>query len=96
MQLHKDAFSQLQVLHKIALEAVLLKLHMKLTPEWALIQVNFDPIWAKVGGGCSFVSGHTFTTVCTLHIEALFVYTHIRPLWYNCTYACFCQNTIQD
>ena len=26
------------------LEAVLLKLHAKLTPGWALTQVNFDPI----------------------------------------------------
>ena len=44
----------------IALEAVLLKLHAKLTPGWALIQVNFDPmqeIGPKVGDGRSFVSG---------------------------------------
>ena len=29
---------------RIALVAVLLKLHVKLAPGWALIQVNFDPI----------------------------------------------------
>ena len=42
----------------IALEAVLLKLHAKLPPGWALIRVNFDPIQEngpKVGGGRSFV-----------------------------------------
>ena len=36
------------------LEAVLLKLHAKLAPGWALIRVNFDPIQEigpKVGGG---------------------------------------------
>ena len=40
------------------LEAVLLKLHAKLTPGWALIQVNFDPI-QEIGPkvGRSFVSG---------------------------------------
>ena len=46
-----------------ALEAVLLKLHVKLTPGWALIQVNFDPIKEiepKVRGGRSFVSGCSF------------------------------------
>ena len=46
-----------------ALEAVLLKLHAKLAPGRALIQVNFDPIQEigqKVGGGCSFVSGPFF------------------------------------
>ena len=45
---------------RIALEAVLLKLHAKLAPGWALIRVNFDPIQEigpKVGGGHSFVSG---------------------------------------
>ena len=38
-------------------EAVILKLHVKLAPEWALIQVNFDPllkIGHKVEGGYSF------------------------------------------
>ena len=48
---------------RIALEAVLLKLHAKLAPGWALIQVNFDPIQEigpKVGGGHSFVSGPLF------------------------------------
>ena len=37
---------------------------MKLTPEWVLVQVNFDPIQNTgpiVGGGHSFVSGLTFT-----------------------------------
>ena len=45
------------------LEAVLLKLHAKLTPGWALIQVNFDPmqeIGPKVGDGRFFVSGPFF------------------------------------
>ena len=56
-----------EVLHEVflrtALEAVLLKLHAKLSPGWALIQVNFDPIQEigpKVGGGRSFVSGPSF------------------------------------
>ena len=31
----------------IALEAVLLKLYTKLTPGWAFIQVNFDPMQDK-------------------------------------------------
>ena len=38
----------------LALEAVLLKLHAKLTPGWAFIRVNFDPlqeIGPKVGVG---------------------------------------------
>ena len=38
-------------------EAVLLKLHVKLAPGWALIQVNFDTlleIGHKVKGGYSF------------------------------------------
>ena len=37
---------------------------MKLTPGWALIRVNFDPIkeiGPKVGDGRSFVSGCSFT-----------------------------------
>ena len=41
----------------MALDAVLLKLHMKLVPGWVLIQVNFDPIQEigpKIGGVCSF------------------------------------------
>ena len=45
------------------LKAMLLKLHAKLPPRWALIQVNFDPIQEigpKVGGGRSFVSGPFF------------------------------------
>ena len=39
---------------------MLLKLHAKLVPGWALIRVNFDPIQEigpKVGDGRSFVSG---------------------------------------
>ena len=47
----------------IALEAVLLKLHAKLAPGWALIQVNFDliqEIGPKVGCGRFFVSGPFF------------------------------------
>ena len=39
---------------------VLLKLHAKLAPGWALIRVNFDPIQEiapKAGGGHSFVGG---------------------------------------
>ena len=47
----------------IALEAVLLKLHVKLAPGWVFIRVNFDPIQEigpKVGGGRSFVSGPFF------------------------------------
>ena len=45
------------------LEAVLLKLHAKLSPGWVLIQVNFDliqEIGPKVGSGHSFVSGPSF------------------------------------
>ena len=45
------------------LEAVLLKLHAKLAPGWALIQVNFNPIQEigpKVGGGRSCVCGPFF------------------------------------
>ena len=47
----------------IALEAVLLKLHAKLAPGWALMPVNFDSIQeigpnirggSKVRGGCSY------------------------------------------
>ena len=47
----------------INFEAVLLKLHAKLAPGYALIQVNFDSIQEigpKVGGGCSFMSGPFF------------------------------------
>ena len=42
---------------------MLLKLHAKLAPEWALIRVNFDPIQeigTKSGGGLSFVGGLFF------------------------------------
>ena len=45
------------------LKAVLLKLHVKLAPGWALIQVNFDPIQEigpNIGGGRSCVSGPFF------------------------------------
>ena len=45
---------------RIALEVALLKLHAKLTPGWALIQVNFDPMQEngpKVESGCYFVIG---------------------------------------
>ena len=48
---------------RIALEAVLLKLHVKLALGWALIQINFHPIQEigpKVGGGRSFVNGPFF------------------------------------
>ena len=41
----------------LALEAVVLKLYAKLALGWGLIQVNFEEIGPKVGGGCSFVSG---------------------------------------
>ena len=47
----------------IALEVVLLKLHAKLGPGWALTQVNIDliqEIGPKVGGRHSFVSGAFF------------------------------------
>ena len=47
----------------MAFEAVLLKLLVKLTPGWALIEVNIDPIQEigpKVWGGHSFVSGPFF------------------------------------
>ena len=59
-----------EVLHEVSypeicitLEAVLLKLHVKLTSRWVLIQVNFDPIQEigpKVGVGTFFVSGSFF------------------------------------
>ena len=42
---------------------MLLKLHAKLAPGWALVRVNFEAvqeIGRKVGGGCSFVSGPFF------------------------------------
>ena len=47
---------------------MLLKLHAKLAPGWALIRIDFDriqEIGQKVGGGRSFVSGPFFreTTV---------------------------------
>ena len=55
----------------IAMKTVLLKTplvysisHAKLTPWWALIWVNFDPIQEigpKVGGWCSFKGGCFFT-----------------------------------
>ena len=61
---------------RIALEAVLLKLHAKLAPGWALILVNFDPIQEigpKVGRGCSFVSGPFFARLRYMH------HIHIHP-----------------
>ena len=54
---------------RIALEAVLLKLHANLSPGWVLIPVNLDP---KVQGGHSFVSGPIFARlnyiVVTMHM----------------------------
>ena len=54
----------------IALEAALLKLHAKLAPGWALIQVNFDSIQEvqpKVGGGRPFVRlRYTFLLYCNI------------------------------
>ena len=47
----------------IALKAVLLKVHAKLTPGWVLNRVNFDSIQEigpKVGGRHSFMSGPFF------------------------------------
>ena len=59
----------------IALEAMLLKLHANLSPGWALIRVNLDPIQEigpKVEGGHSFVSGAFFARlryiVVTMHM----------------------------
>ena len=49
-----------QICIAIALVVVLLKLHMKLAPGWALIQVNFDPIQEigpKVEGGLASFPG---------------------------------------
>ena len=53
---------------------MLVKLHVKLAPGWALIQVNFDPIQEigpKVGSGRSFVSGPFFARLryhmCQIH-----------------------------
>ena len=60
----------------IALEAVLLQLHAKLAPRWALIRVNFDPIQEigpKVGGGRSFVSGPFFARLRYI-LSALYFY----------------------
>ena len=68
IQLHITQSFLLQIY--IALEAVLLKLHMKLTPGWVLIQVKFDPIQEngpKVGGGHSFVNGHSFMRLRYCH-----------------------------
>ena len=51
---------------------MVLKLHMKLAPGWALIQVNFDPIQEigpKVGGGRSFMSGPFFCETMVLTKE---------------------------
>ena len=57
----------------ITLEAVLLKLHAKLTPGWALIQVNFDPIQEigpKVGGGHFFCEWALFRETTVSNIPA--------------------------
>ena len=54
---------------------MLLKLHSKLTPGWALIQGNFGPIqetWPKVGGGHSFVSGYFFARLQYLYLSVSF------------------------
>ena len=51
------------------LETMLLKLHAKLAPGWELIQVNLDPIQetgSKVGGGRSFMIGHSFVRLCAV------------------------------
>ena len=63
------------------LEAMLLKLHAKFAPGWALIRVNFDPIQEigpKVGGGRSFVGGPFFMRVRYLHLVmiAVLIYTN--------------------
>ena len=68
---------------RIALKAVVLKLHAKLAPGWALIRVNFDldliqEIGPKVGDGRSFVSGLFFTR--------LRLYAHIKN--FNSTTLC--------
>ena len=61
--LHDISYLRYSSRIRIALEAVLLKFHAKLSSGWALIQVNFDPIQEigpKVGSGRSFVSGPFF------------------------------------
>ena len=55
---------------------MLLKLHAKLAPEWALIRVKFDPLQeighAKVGGGRSFVTGPFFARLgCTISLNTI-------------------------
>ena len=53
----------------IALETVLIKLHTKLAPGWALIRVNIDPmqeIGQKVGGGRFFPQDNGLENV---HVE---------------------------
>ena len=60
----------------ISLEAVLPKLHAKLTPGWPLIQANFDPIQEirpKVGVGHSFEGGCSWEH----YIYHLFLAFHI-------------------
>ena len=56
---------------RVALKAVLLKLHTKLAPGWALIRVNFDSIQEigpKVGGWVLFREWALFceTTVVSI------------------------------
>ena len=61
--LHNVSYLRYSSRIRIAIEAMLLKLHAKLAPGWVLIQVSFNPIQEigpKVGGGHSFVSGPFF------------------------------------
>ena len=72
-------------LRNIALEAMLLKLHTKLTPGWALIRVNFDPnqkIGPKVGGGRSFVSD-PFSRDYSILLDMYVVHTANSWIVYN-------------
>ena len=62
------------------LEAVLLKVHAKLSPGWVLIQLNIDPIQEigpKLGGGHSFVSGPSFARLWYLQEEVYMFYWKI-------------------
>ena len=61
---------------------MLLKLHTKLTPEWALIQVNFDTIQEigpKVGGGALFREWTLFHET-TVNVVFKFRYTDTENL----------------
>ena len=69
-------------------EAVLLILHVKVTPGWALILINFDlmrEIEPKVGGECSFVSGRSFPRLQYTTITLL-----SRHVWYAAQYFAIC------